>query len=108
MRTLRVRPSIPGRKPRERHAVFATVHERDGTTATFRVGLPQLGQAAWYRWDRLSRDGSPLSRGFILYRGRKLPVKFYEVRAVDRYGRRLDSNRSDQVIPVPYRAHRVR
>jgi hypothetical protein len=101
------RPSIPGRKPRERAAVYATVQERDGSTVTFRVGQPMSGNGAWNRHDRLAGTGATFKRGAILYRGRRLSVKFYEVRHVDRYGRRLDSNRADQVLPVPYSAHRV-
>jgi hypothetical protein len=105
---MRNRPSIPGRRPAERHAVFATVQERDGSHVTFRVGLPQRGNGAWDRHERLAGTGAVFKRGAIRYRGRKLRVKFYEVRTVDRYGRRLDSNRADQVIPVPYTAHTTR
>jgi hypothetical protein len=100
------RPSILGRRPRvERAAVYATAQERDGSTVTFRVGQPVHWIAAQERWARLAEDR--LRPGAIRFRGRKLRVKFYEVRSVDRYGRRLDSNRADQVIPVPYTAHRV-
>lgn len=93
----------------EKHAVYATSYARTGRTrATFRVGQPVDLDTAHSRHERLAGTGSRFKHGIVRHMRRKYQIHFYEVRAVDQHGRRLDSNRADDPILVPYRAHRTR
>ena len=93
----------------ERYAVYATSYAtRDRTRATFRVGQPVDLNRAHGRHERLAGTGSTFLHGTVRHQRRGYVIDFYEVRAVDEHGRRLDSNRADEAIHVPYRAHRAR
>lgn len=85
-----------------RHAVYAT-STIDGVS--FRVGQPVDWDTAQARWSRLSPSAAA-TPGFILANRRSYPIKFYEVRAVDRHGRGLGSARHAEALTVPYRNHR--
>lgn len=92
-------------------AVFATVETGDGTTLTFRVGMPTSLARAHTRWSRLWAAGAidngqraPLARARIRYARRWYRVRFMEVRSVDRHGRGLGRADHGAAVPVPYRA----
>lgn len=93
----------------QRYAVYATSYgTRNRTRATFRIGQPTDLNRAHDRHERLAGTGLEFNRGLVKHQRRQYRIAFYEVRAVDDHGRRLDSNRSDEPIHVPYRAHRAR
>ena len=100
--------------PFERHALYATCDTRDGGTITFRVGQPVYGwHGALARFHRLWTDGAidqgqkaPLARARVRWDRRWYRVRFMEVRAVDRNGVGLGSERHSRAIPVPYRSAR--
>ncbi len=96
------------RKIQEKAGVYATGRDRKGERVTFRVGQPVRWARAHARHARLAGEGAVFKHGKVRHGRRTYRIDFYEVRMTDRHGRRLDSNRVDQVIPVPYRAHRVR
>lgn len=86
----------------EKHAVYATSAIDN---VTFRVGQPTDWDTAQARWSRLTPSAATPT-GRILANRRSYPVKFYEVRTVDRHGRGLGAERHARALPVPYRAHR--
>lgn len=95
------------------HALYATCETNDGTrTITFRVGQPvRSWDRALARFDRLWAAGgiyrgqlNPRVTARVRYHRRWYVVRFMEVRATDRHGRGLGSQRHGQAIPVPYRA----
>lgn len=92
----------------ERHAVYATCIDRRGERLTFRVGLPvewNTAIARWYRLDnwRTGREGARLRELLVRWSRRQYRVLHFEVRAVDRHGRGLGSDRHALAFPVPYR-----
>lgn len=100
------------------HALFATVESGDpsGETITFRIGQPaRTFGAALARYGRLWADGAidhGKGPGYcrpvrVRYARRWYRVRFMEVRATDRHGRGLGSERHGRAIPVPYRAAEV-
>lgn len=103
---------------RELHAVYATCTTAAGERVTFRVGQPTTWERAQARWDRLDvwrwsrvvglrRRSSPLprARGLrVRWMRRWYVADFVEVRAVDRHGRGLGSERHAHALVVPYRA----
>lgn len=97
----------------ERHAVYATC-EIAGEKITFRIGQPTDWRRAQARWERLypisatsrnvlGRVTLAILRGRVRHARRWYRVSFMEVRAVDRHGRGLGSERHERAIPVPYR-----
>jgi hypothetical protein len=93
------------------HAVYATTQRRDGTPGpTFRIGRPVSLGRAHDRWQRHDRNGTGLgpSRPLaVRFDGRRLPVRFLEVRAVDSDGRGLGSERHALAFTVPDRCLRL-
>lgn len=99
-----------------KHAVFATCTDKAGEHATFRVGQAVDWHRAQDRWSRLypllvtARDylgraaKVSIGHGRVRYNRRWYYVDFMEVRAVDRHGRGLGSERHERAIPVPYLA----
>lgn len=87
----------------DRHALFAVTP----SGLAFRVGRPvkwDRAVARWYRADDRRRAG----RAFrVRHDGRSYPVAAFEVRAVDRDGRGLGSERHAFAFPVPFRAMRL-
>jgi hypothetical protein len=86
----------------ELHAVFATCMDYTGERLTFRVGQPVDWFTAQNRWERL--DGARALRRAIRWARRRYAVQHFEVRAVNRHGQGLGSDRHATAIPVPYRA----
>lgn len=84
----------------ERHAVYATCN-LSGESITFRIGRAVDWDTAQNRWLRLFP--APSVRGRVRFHRRWYPVRFLEVRAVDRHERGLGSERHERAIPVPYR-----
>lgn len=94
-----------------RHALFATVETPEGPHAVcFRVGKPTTWDRASARFNRLWAAGAVHPHLFearparVRHERRWYRVRFMEVRAVDRHGRGLGSERHATAIPVPYRA----
>jgi hypothetical protein len=89
----------------ERHAVFAIANDSTGSEVCFRVGLPTDWHTAVARHTRLRwEDRKPRA---IRYARRTYRIRDYEVRATDRHGRGLGSDRHARAIPVPFRVARV-
>ena len=96
-----------------RHAVYAiTDNVKHGEHIAFRVGQPTDWNTAQLRYERLycrSRgnlglgDARPVK---VRHDGRLYNVKDFEVRAVDRFGRGLGSERHATALITPYRAVR--
>lgn len=84
-----------------RHAVYATCRIA-GETVTFRIGQPTDWARAQARWERLYPK--PMILGRIRHARRWYRAAFLEVRATDRHGRGLGSERHERAIPLPYRA----
>lgn len=85
-----------------RHALYATT--ADGVT--FRIGQPTTWDGAQARWSRFALN----ARAIRLRHSRRwyaLPLMRLEVRATDKHGRGLGSDRHERAIPVPYRALRL-
>jgi hypothetical protein len=89
----------------ERHATFANCPTPEGTV-TFRVGQPTDWSTAQDRWLRLD-NFRVAGRARIHYMRRSYPVASFEVRATDRHGRGLGSDRHARAITVPYRSHKA-
>lgn len=85
----------------DRHAVFAIC--ADGVS--FRLGQPADWHTAVTRQTRL-RWEDPRARA-IRHEHRRYLIRDYEVRAVDRHGRGLGSERHARAIPVPFRRARL-
>lgn len=86
----------------DRHAVF--VNSEDGVT--FRVGQPVDWNRATDRWLRL--DDRRIAKGLtVRHDGRKYRAKSIEVRATDRHGRGLGSERHATALTAPYRMART-
>lgn len=82
----------------ERHAVYANTSEG----VTFRIGRPVSWDAAvarWYRLDDTRREGIPHR---VRHERRWYSVESFEVRAVDRHGVGLGSERHARAIHIPY------
>jgi len=82
----------------ERHAVYANTSEG----ITFRVGSPvswSRAVARWYRLDDARREGRTFR---VRHERRFYAVGSFEVRAVNRHGVGLGSDRHGRAIPVPY------
>jgi hypothetical protein len=86
----------------ELHAVYATCTSKHGTI-TFRVGLPVAWAAAQARWERLDARRRAGASVRVRWARRWYRAMFLEVRAVDRHGRGLGSDRHSLAFPVPYR-----
>ena len=88
-------------KRNDRHAVYGIT--ADGVA--FRIGLPTSWDRAVARWYRLDdqrfKDGRVLR---VRHERRWYRIRTFEVRAVDRHGLALGSERHKRAIPVPYRA----
>lgn len=87
----------------ERHALYANTPEG----VTFRVGNPAVWDVAiarWYRLDDLRRLGRAIR---IRHARRWYRVESFEVRAVDRHGRGIGSDRHARAIPVVYGSVRL-
>lgn len=97
-----------------KHALYVTCETSQGTTLTFRVGQPVSWDAALDRWQRIADrldgfNGQTARPVTIRHDGRRYSAKraCVEVRAVDRDGRGLGSERHTLAFPVPYRAMRT-
>lgn len=98
----------------ERYAVYATCKietpdpaARGGLRVepvSFRVGQPTTDARAYARWERLSPTADPAAQRAIRHERRLYRPAFYEVRAVDKHGRGLGSERHATALAVPYRA----
>lgn len=101
------------------HAVYASVHTPHGAV-TFRVGQPTTWDKAQDRWRRLDDRRIAGRRQTVRHDGRRYTLPgvladgpagtwgtFFEVRAVDRFGRGLGGERHEHALVVPYRALRV-
>ncbi len=84
----------------ERHANYLTCDLPEGGTITFRAGQPtDLVTAINRHYERLDKSGV-----VIRYMRRQYRVRFAEVRATDKHGRGLGSERHSQAIAIPYKA----
>lgn len=92
----------------EKHAVYATTVDRRGERQTFRVGQPVKWDTAIARWTRLDSARLGGKKPAVRANRRQYRVEFYEVRAVDRHGRGLGSERHGIAHPVPYRTVKTR
>lgn len=91
-----------------KHALFATTKDRTGRSLTFRVGQPVDWGRAIQRYDRLDRKLFIDRRKFrVRHDGRRLPVAYFELRAVNQDGRGLGSDRHTLAFPVPFRNCRI-
>lgn len=89
-----------------RHAAYVTAEDFLGDRVTFRAGLPTDWDTAQRRWLRL--DDARRRRGLIVrWQGRIYAAHAVEVRAVDRHGRGLGSERHGQAFTVPCRSFRI-
>lgn len=94
----------------ELHAVFAIARDYAGERIAFRVGLPADWHTAQNRWERLANRLAARRRKAthpaIRWSRRRYRIDFYEVRAVNRHGQGLGSERHATALPVPYLAVR--
>lgn len=94
-----------------RHAVYAiTDNVKYGEHIAFRIGQPVNWNSAVSRYDRLycrhQGINCPSRPVKVKHDGRVYRVQTFDVRAVDRHGRGLDSERHATAIVAPYRAVR--
>lgn len=101
-----------------KHALYATAIDRNGERQTFRVGQPADLNTISARHLRLDDRHYNSGRAHIITANRRQYIvegagkqtrawTGLEVRAVDRHGRGLGSERHALAFPVPYRACRV-
>jgi len=86
------------------HANYVTCELPEGGTITFRVGQPVAWDTAINRHNRLDGMGK---RVRIRHMRRTYIAKFCEVRATDKHGRGLGSERHEQAVMVPFAATTV-
>jgi hypothetical protein len=91
-----------------KHALFVT-SRRGNDTVTFRVGQPtswdnaqDQHQATLRAQDSAAAGRRPIPR--VRHMRRSYPITFAEVRATDRHGRGIGSERHATAIPVPFTA----
>lgn len=94
-----------------RHAVYViTDNTKTGEHIAFRVGQPTTWDKATARNDRLfarrAGIGMPKRPVKVKHDGRTYTARWFEVRAVDKHGRGLGSERHATAIIAPYRAVR--
>jgi hypothetical protein len=83
----------------ENHANYVTCDLPEGGTITFRVGQPTDWNTAINRHNRIDEFGK---RFRIRYMRRSYTPRFCEVRATDKHGRGLGSERHAQAVNVPF------
>lgn len=92
----------------DRHALFAIASVPEGPHAlSFRVGQPVDWNTAQARWQRLDDRRIAGRKQYVRHDGRRYPVAAFEVRAVDKFGRGLGSDRHKLAFPVPFRLCRL-
>lgn len=92
----------------DKHALYITSRVK-GDTVTFRVGQPTTWNNAidQYTTTLVAQDSARARRRpmpSVRHMRRSYPIMFAEVRATDRHGRGLGSERHATAIPVPFTA----
>lgn len=90
-----------------KHALYATARDSAGEREHFRIGQPTDFLTAQRRWLRLDDRRLLNRRPVVRANRRQYVVEFFEVRAVDRHGRGLGSERHTLAHPVPFRAAKI-